>query len=144
MKISLVTMDSGCSMPWDLTTECARYVLKQDSVSSTCRLPLDEELQLLESPMIALSVDSKSYNSELHEEYMMALCYNRLHLLRGIHEVEDNDKISCVTPARVVTSNWPFYKDNSIFGENYESMVEVTSISEGEHAWDYMVWLLFF
>ena len=38
LKISLVTIDSGCECPWDLTTECSKYITKLDSLSSSCRL----------------------------------------------------------------------------------------------------------
>ena len=55
LKISLVTIDSGSPAPWDLTIECARHVVKLDSVSSSCRLAPEEELQLLESGSIATS-----------------------------------------------------------------------------------------
>jgi hypothetical protein len=34
-----------------------------------------------------------------------------------------------------MSSNWPFYKDNSIFGENYGSMIDITSTTGGEHTW---------
>jgi hypothetical protein len=38
LKISLVTIDSGTICPWDLTTECAKYVTKLNYLSSSCRL----------------------------------------------------------------------------------------------------------
>ena len=55
MKISLVVIDSGTELPWNLTEECARYIVKLDSVSCSCKLPPQEVLQLLESDFVVLS-----------------------------------------------------------------------------------------
>eukprot|EP01036_Dinobryon_divergens_P000681 gene681-883_t len=66
-------MDSGMKAPWDLTIECSRHVLKLASVSSSCRISPEEELQLLESDAVATSEDSTAYNKEIHDAYSMAL-----------------------------------------------------------------------
>ena len=77
LKISLVIIDSGIPLPWDLTMELARSIVKSDSLSSGCRLAPEEELQLLDSDRVALSVESPTYNKNVHDEYSMALCFNR-------------------------------------------------------------------
>jgi hypothetical protein len=145
MKISLVTIDSDTKSPWDLTTECSRHVVKLDCVSSSCRLAPEEELQLLESDSVATSSDSKAYNKDIHDEYTMALCYNRLHQLRTqlsrstliANDCDSSELINvmCRVPPRALSTNWPYYQDNTVFGENYASMLEVTSAEEGEHCW---------
>ena len=137
MKISLVTIDSEIESPWDLTTECARYVVKLDSVSSCCRLPPQEELQLLESDLMVLTTSHAKYKSEIHNEYVMALCFNRQQQLRSILSKSTSEivEVACRLPPRAMSSNWPYYQDNSVFGENYMSMKEITSADDGENSW---------
>lgn len=141
LKISLVTIDSGMKSPWDLTIECARHSVKLDSVSSSCRMAAEEELQLLESDFIVLSSSSKEYNKEVHDEYSMALCYNRQQVLRAQLQELSKDRpdgvvVSCRAPPRALSTSWPYYQDNTVFGENYLQMREVTSVDEGEHSWE--------
>ena len=160
LKISLVTIDSGSESPWDLTVECARHIVKLDSISSACRLAPEEELQLLESDRIVTSSDDPLYNFTIHDDYTMALCYNRKHALRAqlgqhpdvsadsatataltiVSEVhmdvpEGHVAVPCKVPPRTLLTNWPYYQDNTVFGENYAQMVEITSATEGEHSW---------
>jgi hypothetical protein len=45
-QVSLVMMDSGVPLPWDLTLELASHVAKIRHVSATCRLAPVEELQV--------------------------------------------------------------------------------------------------
>jgi thiol-disulfide isomerase/thioredoxin len=137
LKISLVTIDSGTESPWDLTVECAKHTVKLAAVSSNCRLAPEEELQLLESEAVVTSTSSPKYDQEKHSEYSMALCYNRQHLLRGVLRRNEmtSVEVSCRIPPRAMSSNWPYYQDNSVFGESYSQMLEVTSAEAGEHCW---------
>ncbi len=47
-KLSLAVLDSPLRTPWLLSFELASYLMKLAHVSSTCRLSLEEERQLLE------------------------------------------------------------------------------------------------
>lgn len=152
LKISLVTIDSGMSLPWDLTVECSRYILKLTSVSSSCRLALAEELQLLDSERVVMDKESKDYQEKVHSDYIMCLCYNRQQQIRAIlsrgaafvgilqgGEGSDQSEILCRAPPRLLTSSWPFYMDNTVFGEHYKQMLEIESANDGEHSWDFEV-----
>ncbi len=144
MKISLVTIDSGTTAPWDLTIECARHVVKIDSVSSACRLAPQEELQLLESEAVVLSSTSSLYLAEIHDEYSMALCFNRQQQLRALLNGDRTkpQDVACRAPPRALSTNWPYYQDNTAFGENYMSMKEITSAEDGEHPWQSEVFII--
>merc|ERR1711871_1729103 len=61
LKISLVILDSGMKLPWELTHQCARYALKINRISSACRLSPLEELQLMDSEMVVTSDSSPNY-----------------------------------------------------------------------------------
>jgi thiol-disulfide isomerase/thioredoxin len=141
LKISLVTIDSGTVSPWDLTIESARHIVKLDSVTSSCRLAPEEELQLLESDFVVTSTDCPKYDEKMHDEYSMALCYNRKHQLRTQMDLRTNPTASegivvpCKVPPRTLLTNWPYYQDNTVFGENYAQMVEIVSADEGELSW---------
>lgn len=137
LKIYLVTMDSGMKSPWDLTIECAKYSAKLDSTSSSCRLSLPEELQILESDVIVTSINDKKFQPEIHDEYSMALCFNRRSYLRSILRGEESS--ACKVPPRALSTNWPFYQDNTIFGQDYKSMKEIVSADEGDDSWDFEV-----
>lgn len=141
LKISLVTIDSGMKSPWDLTIECARHSVKLDCVSSSCRMAAEEELQLLESDFIVLSSSSKDYDKDKHDEYTMALCYNRQQVLRAqLQQLPsagpEGVSVSCRAPPRALSTSWPYYQDNTVFGENYMQMREVISADDGEHSWE--------
>jgi thiol-disulfide isomerase/thioredoxin len=140
LKISLVTIDSGMELPWDLTIECARYIVKLDSVSSFCRISPREELQILESDFIVTSTTHPKYNKDAHDEYSMALCYNRLQYLKKVVRNYDPTRTmdaSCILPARSVTRNWPYYQDNTIFGEQYLGLKEIISQEGSDGSWQY-------
>jgi hypothetical protein len=133
MKISLVTIDSGVKLPWDLTLQCARYISKLPHVSASCRISYEEELQLLETEgAIAYDTKSPNYRKGLHTPYVRALVRNRQQVLRGL--VEEKDEISCYAPPRVPLTNWPYYMDNTVFGVVYEEMVEIRTVEEWEEA----------
>eukprot|EP01038_Epipyxis_sp_PR26KG_P004031 gene4031-5768_t len=141
LKISLVTIDSGMESPWDLTIECARHIVKLDCVSSNCRLAPAEELQLLETDFVVTSSSDAKFNKDKHDEYSMALCYNRKQQLRSLLQnssltsSSDDIKILCKAPPRSLNTNWPYYQDNTVFGENYLQMRDITMATEGEHSW---------
>jgi thiol-disulfide isomerase/thioredoxin len=137
LKIFLVTMDSGMESPWDLTTECARYSVKLDSISSNCKLSISEELQILESDLIVTSTSHPKFDKDIHDEYSMALCFNRRSYLRSI--VNHETSASCKVPPRALLTNWPYYQDNTVFGYNYQSMKEISSANDGEDSWSYEV-----
>lgn len=129
------------SQPWDLTIECSRHVAKLDSVSSSCRLAPAEELQILDSDKVATSSESPAYDKDVHSEYCMALCYNRQQQLgailsSAIDEGSGGGKIEvkCRTPHRVLSTNWPFYHDGTVFGEAYMQLQEVVMSPDGDNA----------
>ena len=41
LKISLVTLDSGSNLPWDLTLQASKLLLKIGHVNANCRLALE-------------------------------------------------------------------------------------------------------
>eukprot|EP01035_Chromulina_nebulosa_P067609 gene67609-92611_t len=128
------------ALPWELTLQSAYHILKLDSVSSFCRLSPREELQILESELIVTSPQSPKYNKEVHDEYIMAVVFNRLHYLTAqVHNLDRSKdmEVLCTIPARSVGTNWPYYQDNTIFGERYEGLKEVTSIEGESGAWKY-------
>jgi len=131
LKISLVTIDSGVSLPWDLTLQCARYINKLSHVSASCRISLEEELQLLETEdAIAYEVGSPAYRSGVHTPYVRAIFRNRQQALAG--QLSGKDKVSCYAPPRVPLTNWPYYVDNTVFGVVYEEMIEIKTAEEWE------------
>ena len=73
-------------------------------------------------------------------EYSLAINFNRQQFLRfqlqqsNKENLENNAVINVQIPPRLLTSNWPYYRDNTVFGENYETMQVITS-EEGEHPW---------
>lgn len=135
LKVTLMTIDSGMDLPWDITLEAARYVAKLLRISSDCRIPIREELQILESDQIVLSSESTLHKPDDHDEYSMALCFNRKHYLKAILTNSELDKVPFILPPRALTSNWPYYQDNTVFGETYQGMREITSV-EGEGSWE--------
>jgi len=137
LKITLVTIDSSNPYSWDITVEFARYIVKLDNVSSNCRLSPEEELQLLESEAIVLSTTSPKYSPVLHNEYLMALCFNRKEQLNALMKNQSGNfvEVACRIPARPISGGWPLYQDNTVFGETYTTMTEITSISDGEKSW---------
>ena len=149
LRITLVTMDSGMALPWDITTEVSKYVIKHDRVSITCRLSLQEELQIVDSEWIVTSPEDKHYQEDIHNEYAMSVVYNRRQYLRALLTGSPTSSLSitdasscsalevtCKLPGRAITTNWSYYQDNTVFGEKYQGMREITSVNgEGEGSW---------
>jgi thiol-disulfide isomerase/thioredoxin len=123
LKVTLVTMESGAPFPWDLTNQLASYIAKKDHVSATCLISEQEELQLLSSDLVVSDDQSPKYKAELHHKYSLALVKNRLHQLRSI--LDGVAEAACFAPPRPPSSAWPWYQDNSVFGEQYNEAVDV-------------------
>jgi hypothetical protein len=131
LKIAIVTVDSGVELPFDLTLQAARYAVKLSHVSAACRISLEEELQLLETDgIIAYDVTSKCYRKHLHTPYVRAIVRNRQQALAGL--LGRKEQVSCSAPPRPPLSNWPYYQDNTVFGEAYATVKEVNSLEEWE------------
>ena len=80
LKISLVTVDSGMDLPWDLTIDAARHCVKLNHVAATCRLAQQEELQLLETDAVVYEMDESicpAYDPRIHDPYSVTLVKNR-------------------------------------------------------------------
>jgi len=131
LKIAIVTVDSGVELPFDVTLQAARYAVKLSHVSAACRLSLEEELQLLDTEgLIAYETQSKGYNKHVHTPYVRSLVKNRQQALTGL--LGKKDAVACFAPPRVPLSNWPYYVDNTVFGETYSTVIEVKSIDDWE------------
>eukprot|EP00744_Colponema_vietnamica_P004831 GILI01007158.1.p1 GENE.GILI01007158.1~~GILI01007158.1.p1 ORF type:complete len:1056 (-),score=346.73 GILI01007158.1:456-3395(-) len=117
LKISLVTIDSGEKLSWDLTMESARHIVKLASVSSTCRIAPEEELQLLESECIVLDEQHPKYNPKIHDLYSCTLVKNRLHALRALLGTSsgsaDKSGLSLTKPAAALTASSDSSSDSS-------------------------------
>lgn len=143
LKIFLVTIDANMELPWEQTLQCAAYIIKLDSISSFCRLSVREELQILESDLVVKSSQSPRYDKSIHDEYSMALVFNRLNYLKArVRNLDDSNdlEVRCTIPARTVGSNWSYYQDNTIFGEHYEKLQGIYSIEDKEKkegSWKY-------
>ena len=130
LKVSLVTMESGATAPWDLTNELASYISKLPHVSATCFISEREELQLLSCDAVVLDDQSPKYKPELHEIYSMTLVKNRMHQLRAALNQKDAKEAQCFAPPRAPTSGWPWYQDNTVFGEQYNEAIDVKSAED--------------
>jgi hypothetical protein len=143
LKIFLVTIDANMELPWEQTLQCAAYIIKLDSISSFCRLSVREELQILESDLVVKTSQSPMYDKSIHDEYFMALVFNRLNYLKArVRNLDDSNdlEVLCTIPARSVGSNWSYYQDNTIFGEHYEKLQGIFSIEDKEKkegSWKY-------
>ena len=115
LKVSLVIIDSGSVLPWDLTIQLAEYIRKLPHVSATCRLPTQEELQLLESDAVVLDENSSGYRQEIHDVYSLALVKNRLHQLRAsLIENEETKLCLCFSPPREASTGWPWVRPSPL------------------------------
>ena len=140
LKITLITMGCGETVPWDLTRELSSYIEKSSHVSVTCRISREEELQLLSSPDVILDESSPKYR--FYRPYHPVLVKNRLNYLRArllsrpegagslLGTGGDEAEVKCFTPPRKITDGWPWYQDNSIFGEEYNRSVEIRDSEE--------------
>ena len=146
LKVALVTMGCGETMPWDLTRELAAYIQKVSHVSATCRISLEEELQLLSSSHVVLDDQSPTFNPDTYDPYLLVLLKNRLHYLRAQASVAslglplNTVEVKCFAPPRAMTDGWPWYQDNTVFGEEYNQSIEIqcaeqwqTFLENGSH-----------
>lgn len=130
LKVSLVTMESGATVPWDLTNELASYISKLPHVSATCFICEQEELQLLSSESVVMDDQSPKYKPEVHDIYSMTLVKNRMHQLRTILAHGGSGEAPCFAPPRAPSSGWPWYQDNTVFGEQYNEAIDVKSVED--------------
>eukprot|EP00750_Incisomonas_marina_P014138 INCI17609.11.p1 GENE.INCI17609.11~~INCI17609.11.p1 ORF type:complete len:5029 (+),score=1065.32 INCI17609.11:298-15384(+) len=155
LKISLVTMDSPMTSPWDVTAEAAKFINKVAHVSATNQIEFDEELQLLETDRVVKERQSPLFNNKIHTDYMITLVFNRLHCLRAIaraqrhigttasssaaallQDVQKKNASSsvldshglemvCRAPPRSIGSPWVYYEDNTVLGAKYDDVIEI-------------------
>ena len=139
MKLSLVTIDSGSTLPWNLTAEAARYIMKMSHISAECRISRGEELQILTNDSIVLDRQSPNYDPNIDDLYLCTLVKNRRAALAALaandvssREGEDGTtRAPCWIPPGVPASGmWPYYRDNSVFGERYNEVISVDSMVE--------------
>ena len=133
LKVSLVTMDSGTQLPWDLTNECAKYALKLDCVAAACGLSEEEELQILESNALIVTDEAHAkYDRKVHDLYHMTVVKNRRSCLSALSTFEsqgihDSRICQCWHPPRAECSTWPYFIDDTALGEKYAGIQEVES-----------------
>ncbi len=149
MKISLLTRESGAAPSWDLALECAWLASKLDCVSSECRLAPEEEFQIMDFDEVVTAIGSDTYDAEKYSNYLASQFYNRKKRLlaeisasRGSESSLQKLIVECKCPTRNLLSNWQYYQDNTIFGENYAKMVEVLNTTQ-ENNWVTCVSYLF-
>ena len=149
LKVALVTMGCGEQMPWDLTRELAAYIQKSSHVSATCRISLEEELQLLSSSEVIIDESSPKFKPDVYSQYLLVLVKNRLHALRALlsppgasgirhplagiatsRKRREEVEAQCFVPPRALSDGWPWYQDNSVFGEEYNQAVEIHGAQE--------------
>jgi hypothetical protein len=80
-----VTIDSATQTPWDLTQQCAKYIVKLKEVSAACRISPEEELQLLECNQIVTSDSDENYLDRVHDVYTMTLVKHRRRQTHSFH-----------------------------------------------------------
>ena len=138
LKISLATLESGRDLPWDITLECAKYILKYDRVTASCVIDEEEEYQLLSNSDIIVTDDSHPGYKPFYR-YFYTIVKNRCAALFtmtsdsvGGLSAQTIQKAECSHPPREKTTNWPYFMDNTVFGENYSKISEIVSINE----WD--------
>jgi len=105
LKISLVTLDSPISCPWDVTKEMHAYTLKLNHTSAACRLSRMEELQLLSECITELTDPRLSLKPVKYTEYEACTCGNRQRLLRAL-EGGGTGKVQCILPTRKKDQGW--------------------------------------
>jgi thioredoxin len=131
LKISLVTMDSGTTLPWDLTTEAAKHAIKFDCVAAVCCVSEREELQILQSPHIVTSETHSKFDRKLHSPYHMTVIQNRVNFLSALTSIECpmvSQAADCVHPPRAETTLWPYFVDDTALGETYAGIQEIDSV----------------
>ena len=118
-----------------LLPQAARHVAKLETVSATCRLAQEEELQILETELVVKDDTCAAFDAKKHDPYSLALVKNRLHSLRAQVDAAaaaadgklplSGLSAKCWAPPREATTAWPFYQDNTVFGVTYDGMEEV-------------------
>ena len=152
-KLALVTVDSAEQLPWDLTINQFRYSVRLGHISCECRMTKEEELQLLHSESMVFGSESPAYNRQIHTIYKTTIVKNRLTSLSaqaaaahaataagvtntntntGLVGVPNNGSNGSRTalarvwhPPRNLGTSWPYYQDNTVFGERYNEVLRV-------------------
>ena len=130
MKLSLVTIDANMKSPWDLTMEAASCVVKLKHISATCKVELEEELQLLESDHI-LTDETKLKTPPQYRLYPIFMLKNRLSSLRALLN-QGKSESQCFVPPREVAPSSVYYLDKTLLGEQYNKVIEVSDMPEWE------------
>jgi thiol-disulfide isomerase/thioredoxin len=155
LKISLVVTDSGAELPWDLTVEFAKYIIKLDQIATTCVLSEEEELQLLETDKMVYDENHIDYDFMTHTPYYITLVKNRLHSLRAVLGEGGSGGILTVGsgqeggdtgpkaqdcdvfhPPREIGSQWCYYQDNTALGQVYSKTHEIETPADWQAALD--------
>lgn len=135
LKISLTSLESGRDLPWQITLECAKYIVKYDRITASCVIPEEEEYQLLSNSSIIVTDDSHPLYLP-HFAYFYTIVKNRCKALCAINSnsvgqpVQPCQRAECFHPPRVRTANWPYFMDNTVLGEDYSKISEVGSADE--------------
>lgn len=151
LKLSLVTIDSGEAYPWELTYEASGYVTKMTHVSAECRISRSEELQLLSDETVVVDRLSPKYADldiygNKYDLYRCTLVKNRKSMLDVLADAsassfssssddsssaDESFKAKCwVPPGEITSGMWPYYQDNTVFGEKYNEVVSVDTKEE--------------
>ena len=76
------------------------------------------------------------------ELFMRAVCFNRQQMLKVLtslgpsSESKSAQPITCRGPPRSLTNGWPYYIDNTLFGEGVSAMKEILTVDGEEDSWD--------
>lgn len=107
LKIALMVLDAPISLPFDITIQASRYIVKQNHVSSVCRINLKDELSVLEL-CVCESNDPRFYDPETEQPkysmYEITLIKNRkFYLSSCLNNIEDAEVFPLL---RVHGSRW--------------------------------------
>jgi hypothetical protein len=111
---------------WQESIESAQLINKIGHVSSSCRMALHEELQILESKLVATTREEADAIKLEISDYQLALLRNRLHFLRALI-TDGSSKAPCWPPPRQTSISSMYYLDKTVFGEHYNSVKPIVS-----------------
>ena len=136
LKITLASLESGRKLPWEITLECAKYIVKNDRITASCVIAEEEECQLLSNSNIIVTDESHPlydinhiYFYTIVKNRCAALCATTPNSLGGNSD-QLFQRAECFHPPRAKTTNWPYFMDNTALGENYSRISEVGSVDE--------------
>ena len=126
LKLSLVTIDAPMANNWNESIETAQFINKIGHVSSSCRMALHEELQILESKLVVTTREEAAAQHLDISDYQLTLLKNRLHFLRAL--IQDGSSAApCWPPPRQTSISSMYYLDKTVFGEHYNSVKPIVS-----------------